>query len=91
LQALGTVIRVGIVGCNFGRAVQLPAFRADPRCEVIALAGSDAVRAAELARETNVPRAYGDWRTLVEDDAVQAVVIATVPTLQVQIAAQAER
>jgi predicted dehydrogenase len=89
LQALGTVIRVGIVGCNFGRAVQLPAFRADPRCEVIALAGSDAVRAAELARETNVPRAYGDWRTLVEDDAVQAIAIATVPTLQVQIAVRA--
>ena len=83
------MIRVGIVGCNFGRAVQLPAFRADPRCEVIALAGSDAARAAELARETNVPRAYGDWRTLVEDDAVQAVAIATVPTLQVQIAVRA--
>jgi hypothetical protein len=23
------VIRVGIVGCNYGRTVQLPAFRAD--------------------------------------------------------------
>jgi predicted dehydrogenase len=83
------VIRVGIVGCNFGRAVQLPAFRADPRCEVIALAGSDAVRTAELARATNVPKAYGDWRTLVEDDAVQAVAIATIPALQAQIALRA--
>jgi predicted dehydrogenase len=89
LQALGTVIRVGIVGCNFGRAVQLPAFRTDPRCEVIALAGSDAVRTAELAGATNVPRAYGDWRTLVEDDAVQAVAIATMPALQAQIAMRA--
>jgi predicted dehydrogenase len=89
LQALGTVIRVGIVGCNFGRAVLLPAFRADPRCEVIALAGSDTVRAAEVARASNVPKAYGGWRALVEDDAVQAVAIATVPILQRQIAVRA--
>ncbi len=30
------VIRVGIVGCNFGHAVQLPAFWRDSRCEVVA-------------------------------------------------------
>ncbi len=83
------MIRIGIVGCNFGRTVQLPAFRADPRCEVIALAGSDAVRTAELARAANVPKAYSDWRALVEDDAVQAVGIATMPALQAQIAVRA--
>ena len=38
------VIGVGIVGCNYGRTVLLPAFRADPRCEVVALAGTDAAR-----------------------------------------------
>jgi predicted dehydrogenase len=85
----GTVIRLGIVGCNFGYAVQLPAFRSDPRCEVIALAGSDAVRTTGLARAANVPKAYGDWRALVEDDAVQAVAIATMPALQAQIAVAA--
>jgi predicted dehydrogenase len=31
------VIGVGIVGCNYGRTVLLPAFRTDPRCEVVAL------------------------------------------------------
>ena len=44
------MIRLGIVGTNYGRTVHLPAFRADPRCEVVALAGSDAARTAELAR-----------------------------------------
>src|SRR6516165_9379254 len=85
----GIVIRLGIVGCNFGYAVQLPAFRSDPRCEVIALAGSDAVRTTGLARASNVPKAYGDWRALVEDDAVQAVAVATMPALQAQIAVRA--
>jgi predicted dehydrogenase len=69
--------------------VQLPAFRADPRCEVIALAGSDPTRTAELAHGVGVPKAYGSWRALVEDADVQAVAIATLPSLQVPIAIRA--
>jgi predicted dehydrogenase len=83
------VIRLGIVGNNYGRTVQLPAFRADPRCEVVALAGSHAARTAELARGADIPKAYGDWRALVEDKDVQAVAIATLPSLQAQIAIHA--
>jgi predicted dehydrogenase len=86
---LRTVIRLGIVGSNYGRTVQLPAFRADPRCEVIALAGTNAARTAELARTDNISKAYGDWRALVEDSSVQAVAIATLPSLQAQIAIRA--
>lgn len=84
-----TVIRLGIVGANYGRTVQLPAFRADARCEVVALAGSDARRTSELAHAANVPRAYGDWRALVEDRNVDAVAIATMPALQAQVACAA--
>jgi predicted dehydrogenase len=83
------VIRVGIVGCNYGRVVLLPAFRADPRGEVVALAGTDAARTAELAREANVPRGGGDWAALVEDRAVDAVAIAVPPDLQPRVAARA--
>jgi predicted dehydrogenase len=86
---LRAVIRLGIVGSNYGRTVQLPAFRADPRCEVIALAGSNAARTAELARAVDVAKGYGDWRGLVEDADVQAVAIATLPSLQAQIAIRA--
>ena len=75
------MIRLGIVGTNYGRTVQLPAFRADPRCQVVALAGRDATRTVELAREAGVAKSYGDWRALVEDADVQAVAIATLPTL----------
>ena len=83
------MILLGIVGSNYGRMVQLPAFRADPRCEVIALAGSDAKRTTERAQAAGVPKAYGDWRDLVEDSDVQAVAIATLPSLQVPIALRA--
>jgi predicted dehydrogenase len=80
------VIRLGIIGCNYGLNVHLPAFRLDPRCEVVALAGSDEARTRELAKTAGVAKGYGGWRALVEDSNVQAIAIATVPALQAQIA-----
>ena len=59
------MIRVGIVGSNYGRTVLLPAFRADARCAVTALAGSDAARTRALCDEAGVEKAHGDWRALV--------------------------
>ncbi len=83
------MIRVGIVGSNYGRLVQLPAFRLDPRCEVTALAGSDAARTADLARASGIAQGFADWRTLVESDTVDAIAIATPPRLQPEIAMHA--
>jgi predicted dehydrogenase len=56
---------------------------------VVALAGSNAARTLELARAEGVAKGYGDWRALVEDKDVQAVAIATLPSLQAQIAIRA--
>lgn len=83
------MIGVGIVGCNYGRAVLLPAFRTDPRCEVVALAGTDAGRAADAARAANVARGFGDWKSLVEERSVAAVAVAVPPELQPAIAVHA--
>ena len=80
------MIRLGIIGSTYGRMVLLPAFRTDPRCEVVALGGSNAARTSELAKEAGIPKSYGDWRALVADQDVQAAVIATLPTLQAEIA-----
>ncbi len=81
-----SLICLGIVGCNYGRSVLLPAFRADPRCNVVALAGSNEGRARALASAADIPKSYGDWRALVEDKDVDAVAIATLPALQPRIA-----
>jgi predicted dehydrogenase len=83
------MIGVGIVGCNYGSKVLLPAFRMDARCEVVALAGTNSERAAELARRVNVARGLGDWRALVEDRDVAAVAIAVPPDVQPEIARHA--
>jgi predicted dehydrogenase len=83
------LVGIGIVGCNYGRLVQLPAFRLDRRCTVVALAGRDAARTKELAQAADVPFAFGDWHALVEHPDVAAVAIATTPALQPEIAIRA--
>jgi predicted dehydrogenase len=69
--------------------VHLPAFRLDSRCEVVALAGTDPARAAELARVADIALAFGDWSELVEHPDVDAVTIATPPAIQPEIALRA--
>ena len=83
------MIRIGIIGCNYGRQVHLLAFRLDSRCSVVALAGSEAARTAELARASDIPLAFGDWRALVENPEVDAITISTPPALQPSIAVHA--
>jgi predicted dehydrogenase len=83
------VIGIGVVGLNYGKTVLVPAFRADPRCRVVALAGTDVGRARELAGAAQVPRAHGGWRALVEDGEVGAVAVAVPPARQPEIACHA--
>jgi predicted dehydrogenase len=83
------LIRIGIVGTNFGRQVLLPAFRLDPRCEVVAFAGNSGAKTADAARETGVRQSYDDWMQMIERAPIDAVAIATPPRLQAEIAVHA--
>jgi predicted dehydrogenase len=83
------VIRLGIVGCNFGRSVLLPAFRADPRCVVGALAGTDLSKTREIATIEGISQASDDWRMITDHQALDAVAIAVPPSLQPEIAIRA--
>lgn len=85
------MIRIGIVGTNYGCQVQLPAFRLDPRCEVVALSGSDPARTAALARREAIPDSFGDWRQMVERADIDAIAIATPPRVQPEVAIAALR
>ena len=48
-------LRVAVIGVGFGQQVHVPAFRADPRCEVTTLCASTEAKAAEIAGRLNVP------------------------------------
>jgi predicted dehydrogenase len=84
-------LRVAVIGLGFGQQVHVPAFRADPRCEVTTLCATRAEKATQVAGRLNVPRSSGNWREVIADPEVDAVSIAVPPRFQPEIAAEALR
>ena len=78
--------RIGIIGTGWGARVQTPAFR-EAGLEVVAIAGRDAAKTEEVARELGL-RAYGDWRELIAAD-VDLVTIVTPPSEHLAMATAA--
>lgn len=69
----------------------MPAFRTDPRCQVVAICASTTDRARTIADRLGIGQAYGDWRAIVASPEVAAVSIAVPPALQPEIAIAAAR
>jgi predicted dehydrogenase len=84
-------ISLGVIGCGYGRSVLVPAFRADPRCDVVVIAARDQAHAERAASELGVPRACSDWRLVTEDQRLDAVVVAAPPAIQPEIVLSALR
>jgi predicted dehydrogenase len=82
-------IRLGVIGIGFGQHVHVPAFRADPRCEVAALGASELKRAEAVAGRLGIAKACRDWCQLLADPDLDAVSIAVPPALQSEIAVAA--
>jgi predicted dehydrogenase len=73
-------LRVGVIGTGFGSLVQIPAFQAHPRAEVVAVASATPGKARRTADAFGVPHAFDDWRELVAAD-LDLVSITTPPYL----------
>lgn len=65
--------KAGIIGVGFIGPAHLDALRRLGNVEVVALAGSDERRARAKADQYYVPRAYGDYRRLLEDPEIDVV------------------
>jgi predicted dehydrogenase len=68
-------VRVGVIGCGAG-IFHLEGYAADPRVEIVALAGLDTDRCEMLAGRFTIPRVYRDYQELLAQDDIQAVSIA---------------
>ena len=73
-------LRVGVIGTGFGSTVQIPAFRAHPRTEVVAVASGQPDRARTVAKTFGIPHAFDDYAALVAAD-LDLVTITTPPAL----------
>jgi predicted dehydrogenase len=85
-------LRIGVIGVGFGQQVHVPAFRTDPRCEVVAICAHTLERAERVARQLGVREAYGDPRKMLARARVDAVSIAVPPSVQpelIMVAAEA--
>jgi predicted dehydrogenase len=79
-------IGIGFVGLgSIARDKHVPGFRALPGVEVAAVATSSPTSAARTAAELGIPRVHADWRAVIDDPTVDAVVCAAWPDLHAPV------
>jgi predicted dehydrogenase len=79
-------LRIGLVGA--GRVMRrrhIPGLQAIPGVTLAGVCNRRRETASRVAREFGVPRTFSSWEDLVDDDAIDAVVIATWPDLHAPV------
>jgi predicted dehydrogenase len=69
-------VRWGLLSTARINAAVIPGLKESPESELVAVASRTEERAAEYAREWDVPRAHGSYEALLEDPDVDAVYIS---------------
>jgi len=72
-------LRVGVIGTGFGAEVQIPAFQAHPRVEMVAVTSGTPGRAREVAGRFEIPQAFDDYRDMVAKADLDLVSITSPP------------
>ncbi|MBO6159228.1 MAG: Gfo/Idh/MocA family oxidoreductase [Firmicutes bacterium] len=81
-------LRFGIIGCgNIARRFTNALHQSDV-AEPLACASRDAAKAEAFAKDNGIPKSYGSYQVLLDDDQIQAVYIATVHNTHADIAKQ---
>lgn len=78
-------VRVAVIGTGFGSAVHIPALAHVDHTELVAVCSRRQERASRIAAQYDIPTASTDWRDIINDPGVDAVVIATPPYLHHQM------
>lgn len=85
VERTGSPLRVAVVGLGFGLQVHVPALRACPTTEPVALWHPDAGRLGAAAAAAGL-KAAPSLEALLEDPAIDALVIATPPEPRLELA-----
>lgn len=78
-------VRVGVIGCGIG-AIHLEGYEQEKRAKIMAIAGLDEERCAQLVQRFNVPQRYRDYRDLLENPEIDAVSVAVPNHLHAEVA-----
>jgi predicted dehydrogenase len=80
MQSSQATVRVGLMGAGgVVQRAQLPNFRRIPGCEVVAVANRSLASSQRVAEAFDIPMAYANWKELLEDESIDAVMIGTPP------------
>jgi predicted dehydrogenase len=77
----GEPIRVGVIGTGFGASLHLSALRDNPELAATAICSRRPERARAAAIDHGIPAHLSDYRELVRDPAIDAVIVASPPHL----------
>ena len=73
-------IRVGLIGAGGNvRNRHIPGFQGVADCEIVGVANRTVQSGRVIADQFNIPKVYGHWQELLEDDEINAVCIGTWP------------
>ncbi len=73
------MLRVGVIGTGFGAQVQIPAFLAHPRVQVVAVASGTPGKARQVASRFEIPHAFDDARQMLAEIELDLVSITSPP------------
>jgi predicted dehydrogenase len=72
------IVRVGVLGAGaWARGAHLPGYKRDPRCRLVAIADIERDRAAEAAREFDIPTVAADARELLARTDIDLIDVCT--------------
>jgi predicted dehydrogenase len=80
------MINVGIIGSGFGLYGLLPAFITVKNCRVVAFCGKQTPRVVTYCQSIGLKNFYTNWQKMLENENLDAIVIAVTPQAQYEIA-----
>ena len=78
-------LRVGVIGVGMGAAVHIPALAHMPETQVIAVSARRTGHAIAVAARYQIPMVTAEWRQIINEPMVDAVVVAVPPHLHHQM------
>src|SRR5579863_9981279 len=79
-------VRVGIIGAGANtRSRHIPGFRAIPGVEIVGVVNRTSESSARATQELGIPKAYPDWRAMIDDREVDAICIGTWPDMHCEV------
>lgn len=82
MRSDGSKVRVGVIGAGWwGTTAHIPAIKAHPAAELVAIQHRSPEKAERIARDFAVPQAYADPLAMLDSAALDAVVVSSTPNV----------